>query len=514
MLDKNLNYEKLDGHMAKMRKKELLEKRLKLQETLPHLYGWSWYPWAWDFFKSTNRQNYLCAANQISKSSTQIRKAIDWATDKSKWVSLWRRNPNQFWYLYPSKEVATVEWKTKWLPEFMPKDKDDLVYGWKENYSNNGMINAVHFKSGVSLYFKTYGQNVSNLQTGTVYAIFCDEELPVELYPELQKRLASTDGYWHMVFTATLGQEFWREVIEEKGKRERFPNAFKRQVSMFDCMRYKDGTASFWTKEKIQREIALCSTEAEVQRRVYGKFIVDSNLAYPSFSTQVNIMEPRTIPKDWLIYTGVDVGSGISTSSTTKKSHPAAIIFVAVNSNYREGWIFKGWRGDNVSTTATDILIKHQVMKGSHKPVSQFYDWASKDFKTIAERNGEVFLPADKSRESGQMLLNTLFKNGMLKIFRDDELYKLVNELLSLKSDTLKNNAKDDFVDALRYAVTNIPWDFSFIKMKEEVQGKKETKKEIEIRQRKGIYTEEESLSFENAIENEINEINDLLGVE
>src|SRR4051812_44697529 len=86
------------------------ERQLKLRIGLPHLHGWKWYPWARAFFESTRKLNFLCAANQISKSSTQIRKCIDWATDRSKWDRLWPgRRPVQFWYLYPTSAQANVE---------------------------------------------------------------------------------------------------------------------------------------------------------------------------------------------------------------------------------------------------------------------------------------------------------------------------------------------------------------------------------------------------------------------
>ena len=81
----------------------------------------------------------------------------------------------------------------------------------------------------ITIYFKTYSQNVTDLQAGTVSFIFCDEELPISLFPELSARLIATDGYFSMVFTATLGQEYWRltmEPDEENGEIEKHPDAF------------------------------------------------------------------------------------------------------------------------------------------------------------------------------------------------------------------------------------------------------------------------------------------------
>lgn len=434
-----------------------LERKARVKECLPHLHGYKWYPWARTFFESTNKYNFICAANQISKSSTQIRKCIHWATDVRLWQKLWPKSrPKQFWYLYPDKNVATAEFNEKWIKEFLPRDefKDHPAFGWKAEYKSK-VIHAVHFNSGVSVYFKSYEQDPQSLQAASIYALFADEEMPLPLYDELNVRTIAVEGYFHMVFTATLGQEFWRETIEERGKFERFPDALKIQVSMYDCLAYEDDSASSWTVEKIDQFKRSCKSEAEVLRRVYGRFVLDEDLKYEGFTKSNNLVADHGLPKDWLIFSGVDVGSGGSSG------HPAAICFVAVKPDFTKGRVFKGWRGDGVSTTAGDVLQRYRELKASLRPVAQYYDWQCKDFFTIASRQGEPFQPADKSHETGESILNTLFKNGMLKIYDTPELRKLVMELENLKRSTAKTKAKDDFTDALRYAVTRIPWDYS-----------------------------------------------------
>lgn len=450
----------VDELRLKFEKQKLLEKKLELVRGLPHLHGWNWYQWAWEFFQSTNHYNFLCAANQISKSSTMIRKAIDWATDRSKWKTLWRSQPLQFWYLYPNSNTATIEFEKKWVPHFLPREKykTDPVYGWRCEYKNKSIF-ALHFNSGVSIYFKTYGQDVQDLQTGTVDAIFCDEELPEELFSELNSRILATDGYFHMCFTATLGLEMWRCTMEEIGtKDEMFKGALKLQVSMYQCLNYRDGTASHWTVERIERAKNSCKSDAEVKRRVYGRFVVDGNLKYGAFSKAKNINRNVTpVPAGWLIYSGVDIGSG------GKEAHPAAISFVAVRPDFRFGRVFRGCRMDGILTTSGDILQKHTELKGKMQMTGQHYDWQAKDFWTIASRVGETFLPAEKSHDIGEQFINVLFKNSMLELDDIEELRPLVTELISLKKDTPKTKAKDDFIDSMRYAITRIPWDWEAI---------------------------------------------------
>lgn len=490
-----------------------LERDLALRQGLPHIFAYKWYPWAREFFESRNKITLLCAGNQISKSSTQIRKCIEWATNKDLWPELWPNNePNQFWYLYPSQKVVDAEFKTKWQ-QFLPrgKFKEHPKYGWKALKDGSHVI-GIEFFSGIILNFKTYSQKEEDLQSGTVYAIFCDEELPVKHYNELMFRISASDGYFSMVFTATMGQDFWRQVLEpEEYEQELLPMAWKRQVSLFEAMFYEDGSPSHWTNEKITVVMNRCPTHDEVQRRVYGKFIVPlAGRVYPSFDSKRHFVKPHKIPFDWEIYTAVDIGGG-------GESHPGGIVFLATDPEHTQGRIFAGWRGDNIgNTTAGDIMDHFLAMKHERKlsPLRQFYDQGSKDFKTIADRIHENFEPAEKSHEIGEGLLNLLFKHDMLLIFDDDpELHKLGQELSSIKKATSKTKRKDDIADAARYSVTKIAWNLDRLSEAHVTPLKpikEETYEEQCLRERRERAKPPEDP--EAAINHEFDEFNDLYG--
>lgn len=440
---------------------ELLEAELQLKRNLPHLYGYPWYEWAYDFFTSTNKMNFLCAANQISKSSTQIRKCIDWATSPDRWEKLWPgKKPNQFWYLYPTANQSSIEFEKKWM-DFLPKAefKDHPQYGWKEEWKNKEIF-ALHFNSGITVYFKTYKQGLEALQTGTVFAVFLDEECPEELWDELVFRVSAVDGYIHMVFTATIGQEMWRKTIEPRdGQEEKFSGAWKRQVSMYDCQFYRDGTPSGWTPERVGQVIRTCKSHQEVQRRVFGKFVKDSGLKYPQFDIKRHVKEKHHVPNTWLTYVGVDIGAG------GEEGHPSAITIVAVRPDYRQGRVIAGWRGDGLRTTASDVYLRAEGMIRdlNIQPSAKYYDWASVEFGEISNRNGGGWQQAEKSHAKGEQVINVLFRNDMLAIYEDGELAKLAGELSSLTIEGPKNKKKDDFSDSFRYACVQIPWDWSVI---------------------------------------------------
>lgn len=451
-----------EAHRIKVLEAEIALERAK--QSLPHLYRYPFYKWSREVFESTNPEILLVAANQLSKSSTAIRKNIEWATNKSLWPKLWPgKTPNLFWYFYPNFNLATSEFETKWQ-EFLPKDKNDPVYGWEEYYVK-GQVDKIVFKSGIILQFKAYSQKLIDIQASSVYFLTCDEELPIHMLPELKARLNATDGYFLQVFTATLGQQYWKDALEPRaGAVENFPNALKMCISLYDSQFYEDGSPSPWTPEKIKRAIANCPTEAEVQRRVYGRFVRSEGLKYESFDAEKNMCDPHPY-NGWQIYGGVDPGSG------GKSGHPAGMLLVAVNPANTQARVIKGWRGDGIPTTSQDILDRYKIMKLGKTVSPQIYDYAAKDFFMIASRQGENFIPADKSKGSGEALLNMLFKSGMLKIHRgDSELDKLVSELTSLSPNTDKREAKDDLIDPLRYICMAVPWDFSAIEVPEELK--------------------------------------------
>ncbi len=453
---------------------------MRIADSLPHLYGNKMYKWQKEFFDSTRKKAFVCAANQVGKSSAQLRKAIDWGTNAEKWPMLWKHKPKMFWYLYPDKQTIDQEIETKIIPDLLPRGefKDSARYGWKIR-KDHGHYNQLDFKSGVNVYFKTYAQDVQNLQSGTVDAIFFDEELPFHLYSELNARLIATQGYLSGVFTATMGQEQWRRVFEEKGEKELFKGAFKRQITMYDCLEYYDGTKSHWTEERIREIEKSCSSQVEIDRRVYGKFVVSEGLKYPTFTREKNVKPFHEINfKSGHIYAGVDPGSG-------GDNHPSAICFVWVNAEFTKARIFKGWRGDGIVTTASDLLDKFRSLKGKLSLTAQYYDYICRDFFTIASRIGEPFQPADKSRDKGDEIINTLFKSGALAIFDIPELEPLISELSTLKQETSKKVAVDDFVDSMRYALSKIPFDWERITKLPVQDDEEDVKKEIIIDMRK-----------------------------
>lgn len=453
----------------KRKELEYLKKQKELEEILPHLYV-PMYAWQRRMHDSTNRVNLLTAANQIGKSSSLIRRAIANATDQTRWERMWGKSvkPRQFWYFYPSGDTIEKEVETKWIPEWLPRGPmmKDAQYGWKI-VRKNQKPDSVHFNAGPILYFQSYTKSVSNVQAGSIHEVSCDEEMPLEFYDEIMFRLTATSGIFNSGFTPTLNQLFWKQAMEGN---KILPRAMKMSVSMYECLKYEDGSPSrIMTLEKIREAESKCKNETERQRRIFGKFVTEEGRTYFAFEFEKNVVPPYSI-KGWTIYAAVDYGSGIDMESQKPgrkaKNHPSAIVFIAVRPDYKKGAIFKSWRGDNVKTTAGDVFNKYVEMKGAMQVAQACYDPGAPDFGTIATRNGLSFIKADKSRDAGEDLVNTLFRHQMLDIFDDDpENLKLAGELAHIMISNQQGDAKkdDDLADANRYGCMLVPWDLSAV---------------------------------------------------
>lgn len=509
-------------------KKAAVDARIKeIKEELPHLYahGGKMYQWSREFFESRNRVNLLTAGNQLGKSTIAIRKNIEWAGNPKLWPELWPTIPIQFWYFYPSNAVATNEFKTKWVPEYLPRGsaKNHKTYGWKEEMSD-GDISAIHFNSGCSIYFKTYAQKAENLQTATVHMITADEEMPETLTDEILVRLRATRGYFNQVFTATQGYQLWFKAMECQGtSEETFVGAAKWQVSLYDCLKYDDGSPGHYTMEMAEEAVRACTSKNEELKRVWGRFVKDGGLKYFGFTIDKNVTVAESYPSDWSLYAGVDIGSG---GAGVKRSL-AAIVFLIVNPEKTKGRIIKLWRGDGQDTSSGDILRQYQVMKKSigRNPISACYDYQSREFGITASRSREPFIQADKRRDAGEKTLNDLFAAGALTIDRTaDDAQKLITELVSVPagSKLITRRFVDDLVDALRYAVFQVPWDMGAINPGISAPDPKKISTlpdgtwtnqqydEWQIRMRRGEFEEEEN--GEASLNQYISELNSYYG--
>lgn len=443
--------------LLKIEKLKALEAEKKRRDSLPHLYGQKFYNWSRLWFEDTTKFSLMFKGNQVGGSSVQIRKCIDWATDPVKRKELFNKDESEmlvFLYFMPSLNLFAREFHTKWVPQFMPRGEAREVglYSWEAQYDEKKLesINFIKFKEANTLVITlSYSSDVHKaMQAMSPSAVFADEEMPAHIFGEVIARLSATKGYFNMTCTPTRGEKLWEDAYSNR----KFPDAFKLQVSQYMCQFFEDGTKGVHSLEDIRRFEQTLPTQRDIDVRVHGKFSKIAGLVYQQFDREKNTKALKIDTP--LYYAGVDYGSGGITG------HPSAITILAVDANFKKARVHKFWRGDNERTTAGDLFQKYLEMSEGLQIVRRRYDWAAADFATIAQRNGCMFEKANKNKEQGVSIINTLFKNQMLEIPNNEENEKLMQELESFKVGDKVNRAENDGCDSLRYAITDIPFDF------------------------------------------------------
>ncbi len=485
--------DKLELYIKKLR---LLEEEKMLREKFPHMYAHKFYTWSREFLDDwENRTQILTSGNQVSKTSTLIKKLINLAISPDKWKELWPElpvgmKPSQWWFCCPTKEMATIEFHEKWVPLLPKVPEDDPLYGWKVDKRSKFVL-SVNFNSGINIYFKTYAQDVHSLQGGSCYVMALDEEVPVHLLQELQMRTSATNGFMLFVFTATLGQRFWKEVVED---RTQWKHAKVRQVSLFDCQYYEDGSPSIWTPERIQTTIDKCTSKAEVQKRIYGKFVKDEGLRYMIFDRELHSAPFHPVPKNWDHYAGIDYGSG------GERGHPSAISIVAVNPERTKIRLVRHWRGDGIQTTAQDLLNQYVDMTRGLNITAAYYDYAARDLKTIADRSGLNIIAAEKRVDVGEGIIRSLFKSqdALILYTHNDkadeagippellQTERMMEEFETLSDVVDKRAQKDDSIDSLRYALVLLPVNWEALSPYQKKEEEKKQLSEMDYRRGKG----------------------------
>lgn len=454
---------------------EWLDRNGLKPEHLPHLAKYKLYPWQYKFITSTNRINLCVASNQSGKSVALQKKTVWLASTPQYWPTFFPRranNANMMWYLYPDRGTMKREWASKWpacLPDVPKSHPFHAHYGYSLGPRKEGLPEYIKFNTGMYIFFLYYTQDLSHLQATTVDYIGCDEEVPIPVYEELAARLLATGGQFNSVFTATLGQKFFYDAIERVGSpEETLKNAFKINVSMYDCLKYMDGSPSeHVTEESIEAALDFYKDDPDmVKKRVYGRFILGQGKAFYSYKKDVCEVENVQVTRQHPIFAIVDPGTG------GEKAHPAGILIVQHDMERHKLVVLSAWRGDGVATTSNTILAQVERMINGLGTNTLIYDGAAGDFKLTCheDRPNLYLIAAKKGRKEGFERVNSYLEAGVIEIpkkcphgvpwWEESQIEKLHVELATVvkvpETGDKRPAITDDLTDCLRYACMHI----------------------------------------------------------
>ena len=438
------------------------------------------YSWQEDFLFDVNRSKILCGGNQSGKTTIELILGEMILADP-----LFQRYhfgeklvDARGFYLYPNTETVLESFEDKWLP-LLPqgKYKDPKVNpltGW-ELEKEKRVPKRLYFANGSRMSFKTYTQKPEHLQSGTLYFVGCDEELPPVIFDELSRRRSATEGFMTMAFTATIGYEEYYRAMERIGKKDEYlPEFWKRCVSLYECVEHTDGTPGKWNLAKIEETKKKCSNEREIEKRVYGRCIKEDGLLINGFEKRMINKIVESVPNDWVYQVGIDYGRGGDGRSKS------AIVIVARNKECTKARVVRSWIGDYKETVPTDVVEEYismikKLKIDESRVAGVFYDAANPEIEIAARRKfGLTFYPAVKKRNEGWSTISDLFFNDVLTIDESDDdaegadnaNRKLIYQIITTsdkveQSLAIKRKFPTDLIDALRYCLYPYPsWNY------------------------------------------------------
>lgn len=186
--------------------------------------------------------------------------------------------------------------------------------------------------------------------------------------------------------------------------------------------------------------------KAIFERRYEGKFTRLEGLVYPEFDEDFHLVEPFTVPKEWLKFGGLDFG----------RANPNAITFITEDPESHCFYVYKEfYRSETLLKTLSDVL---------HSEDMSYVLADTQSAQLIAELQqfygNRNVREADKAIDVGIERIRSLLMDGRLKFFRgrtektieEMEAYHYAvpdpDKVLSEKP-VAKNN---HLMDALRYA--------------------------------------------------------------
>ena len=200
------------------------------------------------------------------------------------------------------------------------------------------------------------------------------------------------------------------------------------------------------------------------QQWLYGKWGIASGAFFTEFDRRVHVIEPFHIPEDWTRFMSVDLGYGL---------HPSVCLLAAQDPKTGCVYVY-----DEISTTDTTEIFIDMILNsmGDLEYVPAFFDPNS-----LKSRRGETsgalspaqmfqmaginVQPANNERVNGWINVKTYMTNTperptRLKIFGHcSGLIETIpiQRYHGGKLD-LNTRGKDDYVDALRYLLSHMPY--------------------------------------------------------
>lgn len=272
------------------------------------------------FHADTHKKRWLFSGNRSGKTMAGAAEAIFYALGpegekywaglpeeaKEKYANI--RTPNEGWVVASDHNVQ-IEASQKWVMKMLP---DDVIQNINKN--RNKILNSVQLTNGSDITFKSSAAGAKSFEGAAKRWIWFDEEPQYEsVYNEciMRESGAYPLDLWGTM-TPVKGITFTYDRIWKKQKEDDTLRVF--QWATMDNPHLPQDVVDNLKKE-------YSDEPKELKRRLYGEFVGRSGLVYPMFDEETHIIKPFTVPGDWTIYEGIDLGF----------TNPSAVVWIAVS---------------------------------------------------------------------------------------------------------------------------------------------------------------------------------------
>lgn len=332
-----------------------------------------------------------------------------------------------------------------------------------------GLVDNIKIRhsSGVesTLYFRSYEQGRSNLQSATVSIMYLDEEPPDLVMGELKARLTATNGLMFMAFTplngmTSLVQSFWKSTD---------PDMFLVCMSIEESG-HMDAAALRAVKKRYS---SLSSSERKA--RLHGEPSMGSGAIFPFEDKDLSGFIPDPVPDHWQYLNAMDFGRGET---------PTAVVFGVYDPFRRVAYIYDAEVTTGKTVAQNASLIKrrgkwiptafpHDLLKdtgvGSSKKVygtisegTTYRDhYAAEGVNMTTE-----FARTDKKSalvEVGLTIVREMMDEGRLKVspalqkwFDEKNIYRYGEDNKPIKKNDHLMDATRYLLIMLRYAISRL----------------------------------------------------------
>lgn len=342
-----------------------------------------------------------------------------------------------FWVLSQNMELATATCWSQNLSHFIqPKYIQNQVwYSSAKGLPRSVVLQPHKNKNSWLIEFKSYDQGRQALQGANIGGFWLDEQCPFEIITEVLARTRKWRFTGNKTYTLTpVAPDIKLEEIAAT------PHP--------DWHFYRLNTRCNDTiNPDFVRQIEANELTELIETRLTGAFAFYQGQIYKDFNPKLHVIEPITIPPQWTVFRGIDLGW----------SHCTACVWIA-RDHENKFYVFREYLQ---SQTYIEAHVK-SINEGWDKFLCQGGTWIdSANAQVVAEMelHGLNARPAVKDVKAGIGTIQSLLRERRLFIFNNCE--NLIRQMRTYVWDDKridepkKETATQlyDLCDALRYAL-------------------------------------------------------------